>query len=416
VREHQIVLGLGFGDEGKGTVTDHLCGPHGDRGGDREVKAVIRFNGGAQAAHNVVMPDGRHHTFSQFGSGSFWGTPTFLSRFMMVDPGAFWWEKEHLKDLGVPTDRVTVDPECLVTTPYHRAVNIGKEKKNRHGSCGAGIGETQRMALKYPETALRVKHIASQTELTKRIKWLEEWAKAKPYVELDPAWPKEVVECIYRDWHQSVTIADDNTLRDLLRAGPCVFEGAQGVLLDEDFGFHPYTTWSRTTDTNAQLLLMEARQAGEAKRIGVIRTVTTRHGPGPFPSEAEIDHEEEHNQHGDFQGPFRFGHLDLVAHAYAARACDGGSIDAVAVTHVDKFKQPMYVVVGYETGWTPELPFNIKEQELLAEKMYDAGSYPELQLVSRWDDMVYQIELALKSPIELVSYGPTTDDKKWGVD
>ena len=75
-----LVAGLGFGDEGKGSIVDALVRKHG-------AHTVVRYNGGAQAAHNVVDLDGRHHTFSQFGSGTFVpGTRTFLSRFMVVNP------------------------------------------------------------------------------------------------------------------------------------------------------------------------------------------------------------------------------------------------------------------------------------------------------------------------------------------
>src|SRR3954467_7607322 len=95
MREHVIVVDLGYGDAGKGTVVDWLCtqGP---------VQAVVRFNGGGQAAHNVVLPDGRHHTFAQFGSGTLRGVPTHLSRFVVVDPLALTAEAAHLGELGVP--------------------------------------------------------------------------------------------------------------------------------------------------------------------------------------------------------------------------------------------------------------------------------------------------------------------------
>ena len=73
-----VVIGLGFGDEGKGTCTEFLAREH-------DAKLVVRFNGGAQTAHNCVQSDGRHHTFSQFGSGTFVpGCNTFLSRHMLV--------------------------------------------------------------------------------------------------------------------------------------------------------------------------------------------------------------------------------------------------------------------------------------------------------------------------------------------
>ncbi|NUP38314.1 MAG: adenylosuccinate synthetase, partial [Streptomyces sp.] len=144
-RTHTVVVDLGFGDAGKGATVDRLC-----RGGG--VTAVVRFNGGAQAAHNVVTPDGRHHTFAQFGSGTLHGVPTHLSRFTVVDPLALAAEADHLRGLGVPDPYglLTVDREAPLATPYHAAANRLREQARgaaRHGSCGMGVGEAARYAL-----------------------------------------------------------------------------------------------------------------------------------------------------------------------------------------------------------------------------------------------------------------------------
>lgn len=136
-----IVVDLGFGDSGKGTIVDYLT--------RREhAHTVIRFNGGAQAVHNVVTPDGRDHAFAQFGSGMFVSNVhTHLSQFMMVNPIAMEREEEHLRQLGI-TDafaRTTIDGDALITTPFHKAVNRIKELvrgNTRHGSSGVGIGDT----------------------------------------------------------------------------------------------------------------------------------------------------------------------------------------------------------------------------------------------------------------------------------
>ena len=111
---------LGYGDAGKGTVVDWLCSPAArvaGAPGRRAPHAVVRFNGGAQAAHNVVTADGRHHTFAQFGSGMFTpGVRTHLSRFVLVDPLALAAEAAHLASVGVagPWDRLTVDRDALL--------------------------------------------------------------------------------------------------------------------------------------------------------------------------------------------------------------------------------------------------------------------------------------------------------------
>jgi len=111
-----------------------------------------------------------------------------------------------------------------------------------------------------------------------------------------------------------------------------VFEGAQGVLLDEWRGFHPYTTWSTTTFANAETLLAEAGET--AVRLGVVRCYLTRHGPGPFVTEdPTLEIPEPHNGTGTWQGAFRIGHPDAVALRYAGEVA--GGLDGVALTHLD---------------------------------------------------------------------------------
>src|SRR5512138_457863 len=148
-----FVADLGYGDAGKGSIVDYLTRV-------TNAHTVVRYNGGAQAAHNVITPDGRHHTFSQFGSGTFVpGTRTHLSRFMMVHPLAMLAEERHLRSLGVRDafPRLSIDREALVTTPFQQSANRLKEMARgdgRHGSCGMGVGETMSDWLKYDRQVL----------------------------------------------------------------------------------------------------------------------------------------------------------------------------------------------------------------------------------------------------------------------
>ena len=144
--DHVIVVDLGYGDAGKGTVVDWLCARRG--AAPRVPRTVVRFNGGAQAAHNVVTPDGRHHTFAQFGSGMFTpGVRTHLSRFMLVDPLALASEAAHLADVGVPDalDRLSVHRDALLSTPFHRAANRARERARRAARHG-GVECPRRVA------------------------------------------------------------------------------------------------------------------------------------------------------------------------------------------------------------------------------------------------------------------------------
>ena len=126
----------------------------------------------------------------------------------------------------------------------------------------------------------------------------------------------------------------------LQQPGTIIFEGAQGILLDEWYGFHPYTTWSTTTFKNAEQLLAEQSYAAEVTRIGVMRAYATRHGPGPFVTEdaqLSLALPDAHNGHNLWQRQFRVGYLDLVATRYALDIA--GSVDCLAVTHLDRLSQ-----------------------------------------------------------------------------
>jgi adenylosuccinate synthase len=399
VNEHVIVVDLGYGDAGKGTVVDWLCarGPY---------AAVVRFNGGAQAAHNVVTTDGRHHTFAQLGSGTFTpGVVTHLSRFMLVDPLALAAEAGHLAALGVDDalDRLTVDRDALLTTPYHRAANRARAVAVRHGSCGMGIGETAAYALAW-EDAPRVGDCRSPARLRRRLRLLRD----RLFDELGPLDVPAIEECAdaFGAFAGRVRITGEGFLPALLRQGPAVFEGAQGVLLDERFGFHPHTTWSTTTFANARSLLDDA--AGSARRLGVLRAYLTRHGPGPFVTEDPLfDRPEPHNRRGPWQGAFRVGHLDAVALRYALRVCGGA--DALAVTHLDA-PAPLiceaYAIGAATTSTIAPAP-DLAGQALLTDRLLAAR--PRYSQVGA--DPLGAIEAALGLPAVVRSYGPTAADK-----
>ena len=140
-----------------------------------------------------------------------------------------------------------------------------------------------------------------------------------------------------RPFAARVAVASDRVVGEALARGEgIVFEGAQGVLLDEDWGFHPYTTWSRCTFENVDELLREVGGGERALRLGVARIYAHRHGPGPLPTECSAIAaalEEPHNSDGPWQGRFRFGWPDLVLARYARAVC--GGVDALALTHLD---------------------------------------------------------------------------------
>ena len=394
---HIAVADLGYGDAGKGTVVDAICAS------DR-ITAVVRFNGGAQAAHNVVA-GGRHHTFAQFGSGTFQGVPTHLSRFVVVDPLAL---AAEAASLGNPFHLLTVDGEALLATPWHRAANRVAERRRggaRHGSCGMGVGQTMAYALSNAD-APRVADVLAPSRLRRRLTALRDRLTAS-LGELDAPPLEDVVEA-FTAFGATVSIVDVGYLGGLLRQGPCVFEGAQGVLLDEWRGWHPYTTWSTTTFDNVAAL------CDSFERLGVVRTYTTRHGAGPFVTEAPLDLPERHNGTGEWQGAFRVGHFDAVAHRYAAEVA--GGVDALAVTHLDAPARcpGLRVCTSYDVGgarWERIAPGpfrDLEHQARLAEALRDARPGD----LHRPGDWAGEIGALLGAPVRIESWGADRADKR----
>ncbi|QIS04888.1 adenylosuccinate synthetase [Nocardia brasiliensis] len=402
-RSHIVVVDLGFGDAGKGATVDWLCSA--DAG--LEVSAVVRFNGGAQAAHNVIA-EGRHHTFAQFGSGTFSGVPTLLSRHMLVEPIALAAEAEQLAVLGVrdPLSLLRIDGRARLTTPIHIAANRAREDargSSRHGSCGRGIGETAAYALTH--AAPTVADCLRPKVLRHKLERLA--AHYGPLIagsehRYEPI--EDLVE-MYREFAAAVRIVGDEQLAGFARRGRLVFEGAQGVLLDEWRGFHPHTTWSTVEPRNARALLAEIGATCDV--LGVTRTYMTRHGAGPFPTEdPALDLLERHNTTGRYQGEFRLGHLDPILLRYAIAV--SGGIDALAVTHLDA-PGTRYAAMEYRTehGVVTALPpgewQDLEHQRRLTDLLTDAD--PVRTEIPA--DVVPWLEERLGAPVVLTSDGPT---------
>jgi len=365
--EVKVVIGAGFGDEGKGLMTDYLASK-------MNSGIVVRFNGGAQAAHTVVTPDGRRHVFGHFGSGTFVGFPTYLSRFFVVNPPLFVKEAASLNKLGV-APVVYVDRACLVTTPYDMMLNQIAEiirGDSRHGSCGIGFNETiTRSLVDDPSPglfSLTVGDIGDEDLLAYKL-WLikEEYVPLRlaqlgitsvPDLYADLLASDSVIDHFIEDVGTllgAVTPADSRILSSF---SSVLFEGAQGLLLDQSHKFFPHVTRSNTGMQNVAELLVEAGlNECPVEIVYVTRTYMTRHGAGPFPTELPdkpyTGIEDLTNIPNPYQGALRYGLLDLDFLAETVRNdlrfADGLDYEAkLAITCLDQVDHKARYIVDSE--------------------------------------------------------------------
>jgi adenylosuccinate synthase len=187
-----------------------------------------------------------------------------------------------------------------------------------------------------------------------------------------------------------------------------LFEGAQGVLLDEWRGFHPYTTWSTVTQHHALELAAESG-AEELCALGITRAYFTRHGAGPFPTEdPELSLTDDGNPWNAWQHGIRFGHLDLVLLNYAI-AVSGGTLDGLVVNCLDQIGNRSFVCTAYEKLdelMPSEIP-SLPQQEELGRKLFHARPIYESMTTDKLQDT-----LADLAPLAILGRGRTWRDRE----
>lgn len=437
------ILGLGFGDCGKGHFVDALTRQW-------QAHTVVRCNGGAQAGHNVVTPangsPGQHHTFSQFGAGTLVpGVRTVLLHPMVVHPTALLMEAEVLSRKGMHDcmPRLTIDAECLITTPYHQAAGRLRERLRgsaAHGTCGVGVGETVRHALEYPEQVFRYKDLspASAAEARAQMDKLQMIRRTllAGFTALCPAGSPASKTDDYRTLHDELLAekwlnhgraltrqcppASTEVLRhELSKPGCVLFEGAQGVLLDEWRGFHPHTTWSSIHTAAVEAAAARVGIDTPMEHYGALRSYLTRHGAGPLPTHDEsLDNQlpEPHNPGDGWQGRFRRGHPDAVLLQYALEAV--GALSGLLVSHLDVFDRGVAFkwCRAYRSAAAPHatvhrLPLgpykDLDHQTALTQLLLNARPVYAAEAVQSASDFLDRLAGITSLPIVGRSYGST---------
>jgi len=306
------VIGLGFGDEGKGMVVSYLSSI-------LKKPLVVRYSGGHQAGHAVVDERNRKHSFVNFGSGTLQGCPTYWSKHCTFEPVGFLNELADLVDLmkedfdGI---KVYLHEDCPVTTPYDINFNQKAEVEKMHGTCGVGFGET--LERESNHFHLRVSDLFNPSVLVIK---LEQVAKYYGLFYKSPVDTTDFLEAVSvlnsesKFPNEVITVVGDT---DVPSYPNTIYEGSQGLLLDQDIGFFPHVTRSNVGRKRLDNFIYHYDEVWY-----VTRAYQTRHGAGPMTNEDEpftlINLETETNEENKWQGPFRRSILDLDLLKYAIK-------------------------------------------------------------------------------------------------
>jgi adenylosuccinate synthase len=414
-----ILLGLQWGDEGKGKIVDVVT-PNYD--------VIARFQGGPNAGHSLEF-NGIRHVLHIIPSGIFHKDKVnVIGNGVVIDPVVFEQEIRSLVDLGLtPTDNLFISAKAHLILPTHRLLDAAYETqkgKMKIGSTLRGIGPAY--TDKTARTGLRVCDLLSPDFMEKY------HAAVARHTEILERYPvdnlRQRLDEMEKEWLSSLAtlkqfkvIDSEYEIFDYMQQGRTVLaEGAQGTLLDLEFGAYPFVTSSNTIAAGAFTGLgLAPHYAG--KVIGIVKAYCTRVGSGPFPTELFDETGERLRRQGNEFGattgrPRRCGWLDLVALKYAIMV---NGVTDIALTKADVLSDfdtinvcTAYKVNGILTDRMPADSFADIEpvytslpgwkQDISAIRNYDAMPQP-------FKDYVHFIEEKVQTKVSIVSVGPDRD-------
>ncbi|MET9631364.1 adenylosuccinate synthase [Lentzea sp. NPDC006480] len=316
-----VLIGAQWGDEGKGKATDIL--------GER-VQWIVRYQGGNNAGHTVVLPDGQKFALHLIPSGILTpGVKNVIGNGVVVDPGVLLEELAGLEEKGVDTSGLLISSDAHLIMPYHVAIDKVTERylgKAKIGTTGRGIGPAYQDKL--ARVGVRVQDLLDEKILQQKVEAALDFknqvlVKVYNRKALDP--DQVVEQVLERGQHFVHRIADTRLLLNqaLDRDEIVVLEGSQGTLLDVDHGTYPFVTSSNPTSGGATV----GSGVGPTRIstvIGILKAYTTRVGSGPFPTELNDDQGEYLRKQGGEFGVTtgrsrRTGWFDAVIARYASR-------------------------------------------------------------------------------------------------
>lgn len=345
-----VLLGLQWGDEGKGKIVDVLT-PNYD--------IICRFQGGPNAGHTLEF-NNKKHILHTIPSGIFRSNKiNIIGNGVVIDPITFKIEVDKIKKQGIDIRKsLFISRRANLILPTHKLIDLAEETakgKSKIGSTLKGIGPTYKDKIE--RNGLRVGDLLRKDFEEKYKKYIYRHKEI-----LDKVFHfnySEILEKEEKEWLQSIeelksfTFIDSETfINDSLNSGKSVLaEGAQGTMLDIDFGSYPFVTSSNTTSAGACIGLGIAPQQIQ-NVFGIFKAYCTRVGSGPMPTELNCEIGEKlsiaGNEFGSTTGrPRRCGWLDLVALKYAIMLNGVSQLFMMKVDVLDDFDS-IKVCIGYE--------------------------------------------------------------------
>jgi adenylosuccinate synthase len=409
-----VLLGLQWGDEGKGKIVDVFTPKY---------DIIARFQGGPNAGHTLEF-DGIKHVLHTIPSGIFHDkTINIIGNGVVMDPIIFQAEIEGLKKLNVDVkSKLLVSRKAHLILPTHRVLDAASEAakgKNKIGSTLKGIGptymdKTGRNGLRVGDLELDDFENRYKTLVAKHEEMLKQFDFEYDFKEEEERWMASLEILKSLDF-----IDSEHYISEAMKSGKSILaEGAQGSLLDIDFGSYPFVTSSNTVCAGACTGLGVAPNK-IGKVFGIFKAYCTRVGSGPFPTELLDNSGEELRKAGHEFGattgrPRRCGWLDLPALKYSIML--NGVTDLI-MTKADVLSAfgelKICTAYNYKGKTIEHFPYNIDEDNLSPVLKELPGWDKDLtglsdisELPSELNDYITYLEKELDVPITVVSVGP----------
>ncbi len=416
---NKVVVGAQWGDEGKAKITDLLA---------QDADLIIRYQGGCNAGHTVVAHN-KTFKFHLIPSGILYkGKTCFIGAGTVILPEYFEKEIQGLIDEGIDVSGLKINPLASITMPYHTEVDGYSEdnaKKGKIGTTKKGIGPTY--TDKMARIGLKIQDLYSPEALSEKLDVILPLKnKTLEKVYGLEAYSKECVTALcekYAEIFRPYVCFDwQKVLEDAKRENKAIlFEGAQGVMLDIDYGTYPFVTSSNPIGGGA------ATGSGYGPTmidevIGVAKAYVTRVGEGPFVTELTDETGDKIREVGHEYGvttgrPRRCGWFDAVIMKYAVLV---GGLTSIALTKIDVFDQfdEIKLCTAYKDTRDGKIytsyPTDVYIHKYL-EPIYEThkGWKQDISQIKEYDELplnakkyLARLEELLETPISIVSVGP----------